>query len=283
MASYLQELEHVPLVANARELAYIFRSNRKSDEEDAEKLVRLGLADPPLVRPVRPKSPDAHRHLALVRSRVLLVGARTKLINGCRGMAKSMGERVGKCSTAAFPRRARQQLSTAVQQTMAPLLDAVEALTANIADYDRRIDALCLENYPETARLTQVHGVGNILALCFVLTVGDPTRFARHREVGPFLGLVPRRDQSGSQDPQLRITKAGDSLTRRLLVNSSHHILGPFGPDCALRRWGLARLGKGGKIMKRKTVVAIARKLAVLLLHLWTTKEDYQPLYGQET
>lgn len=280
IANHLSALAHVPLVANARELAYIFRSHNKNDETDAEKLVRLGMADPPLVRPVRVKDPEAHKHLSVVRGRVLLVGARTMLINGARGMSKSMGERVEKCSTAAFPRRAEEQLEASVREMLDPMLAATAEVSDCIKEYDKKIDALCQERYPETRLLTQVPGVGNFLALSYVLTVADPTRFRRARDVGPFLGLIPRRDQSGGRDPDLSITKAGDCLTRRLLVNSTHYILGYNGPDCNLRRWGLERTTDGGQVAKMKTVVAVARKLAILLLHLWKTGETYQPLYG---
>jgi transposase len=141
------------------------------------------------------------------------------------------------------------------------------------------IEQLCQEHYPETHHLRQVSGVGPITALAYVLTLDDPDRFRKSREVAPALGLVPKRDQSGDRDPQLRITKTGDSYLRRLLVGSAQYILGPFGPDCDLRRWGLKLAQRGGKNAKKRAVVAVARKLAVLLHHLWVTGEVYDPFY----
>lgn len=129
--------------------------------------------------------------------------------------------------------------------------------------------------------MQQVAGVGPLTALAFVLVIEDPERFRKSREVGPYLGLVPRQSQSGEQAPQLPITKAGDPLLRRLLVQSAHYILGPFGPDSELRRWGLRLAGAGSSRARRRAVVAVARKLAVLLHRLWVTGEVYQPLLGE--
>ena len=96
------------------------------------------------------------------------------------------------------------------------------------------------------------------------------------RDVGAFIGLCPRRDQSGENDPQLRISKRGDAYLRRLLVSSAQYILGPFAPPSALRQYGLALAAGATARAKKRAVVAVARKLAVLLLTLWKTKSAYQ-------
>jgi transposase len=114
--------------------------------------------------------------------------------------------------------------------------------------------------------------------VAFLLTIEDPARFAKSREVGPYVGLVPKQDESGESSPQLGITKTGDVMLRRLLVGSAHYILGPFGEDCDLRRQGMKLAARGGKNAKRRAIVAVARKLAVLLHRLWVTGEVYQPL-----
>lgn len=158
------------------------------------------------------------------------------------------------------------------------LLAMIEQLTREIRQMDREIEALCAERYPETRLLRQVQGVGPITALGFVLVLEDPHRFARSRSVGSYLGLRPRQRDSGEQRPQLRITKAGDALLRRLLVTAAHYILGPFGPDTALRRHGLRIAQRGGSAAKKRAIVAVARKLAVLLHRLWVSGEVYQPL-----
>src|ERR1035437_9476712 len=132
--------------------------------------------------------------------------------------------------------------------------------------------------YPQTALLTQVSGVWTLTAMAFVLTIEDPQRFARSRDVGCYLGLRPKQQDSGERSPQLRITKAGDSYLRKMLVSCAHYIIGPFGPDTDLRRWGLKLCERGGKNAKKRAVVAVARKLAVLLHRLWVTGEVYEPL-----
>jgi transposase len=158
------------------------------------------------------------------------------------------------------------------------LLTTIESLTQTIREMDREVERVCRERYPETALLRQISGVGPITALCFVLTIEDPSRFAKSRSVGAYLGLRPKQRDSGEQQPQLRITKAGDRLLRRLLVSAAHYILGPFGPDTDLRRAGLRMAERGGKAAKKRAVVAVARRLAVLLHRLWVTGEEYEPL-----
>ena len=207
-----------------------------------------------------------------------LVRARTQLVNAARGMAKTLGDRAPRCSTESFARRAEEGLEGSVRVALQPLIHGIRDLSTHIAAGEHRIQELCCTRYPQTRRLTQVPGVGPILALSFVLTVGDPTRFRKSREVGPFFGLVPRRDQSGARDPELPITKSGDCLVRWLLVQSAHHILMKSAPDSDLRRWALEHTRIGGQAARHKTVVALARKLAVLLHRLWVTGETYRPL-----
>jgi transposase len=144
--------------------------------------------------------------------------------------------------------------------------------------FDREMRRMSTKVYPETALLNQVGGVGPITALRYVLTIEDPRRIERSRNVGAYLGLRPRQRQSGQRDPELRITKAGDRELRRLLVQCAQYILGPFGQDSDLRRWGLKLAGRGAATAKKKAVIAVARKLAVLLHRLWLTGEVYEPL-----
>jgi transposase len=160
------------------------------------------------------------------------------------------------------------------------MLEQIKSLTAKIKEYDKLVGQFAAKKYPETGALQQVKGVGPITSLAFVLTIENPDRFQKSRDVGPYLGLVPKQDDSGDSSPQLRITKTGDIMVRRLLVNSGHYILGPFGEDCDLRRHGVKIAARGGKNAKKRSVVAVARKLAVLLHRLWVTGEVYEPLYN---
>lgn len=275
----LKEWGHQVLVANTRELKKISESRRKTDRNDAELLARLLRADPKLLEAVEHGSLEAQQDLAVLRARDALVGTRTKLINTVRGLMKSFGYRRVKCSAESFARKALGKVPAELRPALGPLLETISVLNEQLRFYDRQVERLAEKKYPETALLRQVEGVGALTATAFVLRLGQKQRFRKSRDVGPYLGLVPRRDQSGDSDRQLPITKAGDKMLRRLLVTSAHYILGPFGPDCDLRRKGLALAQRGGKNAKKRAVVAVARRLAVLLHHLWVTGEVYEPLY----
>jgi transposase len=218
--------------------------------------------------------------LALLRSRDALVGARTKLVNHIRGAVKSFGGRLPKCTTESFHNKVAEHLPQELRLALEPVLETIASLSERIREYDRRLESVAEEIYPETKLLRQVHGVGVLSALAFVLTLEDPSRFAKSREVGAYLGLVPATDQSGKSDPEKHISKHGNKMMRRLLVSSAHYILGPFGEDCDLRRHGEKIASRGGKNAKKRAVIAVARKLSVLLHRLWVTAEVYDPLYN---
>lgn len=271
-------LHHPVIVANARKLRAISQSQTKSDREDAQMLARLGRADPKLLCPVRHRSEATQRALVRLKVREALVRSRVNLINSVRFLLKSLGVLVSSSIKAlAFTRKVRAQLGSADVALVAPLLAAIDTLNVEIKALDLELETLALERYPATQRLRQIPGVGPLTALCFVLTLEDPKHFAQARAVGPYLGLVPRRDQSGETDKQLGITKAGHVQLRCLLVNCAHYILGPFGPPCSLRAAGERIAARGGKSAKKRAVIAVARKLAVTLLALWKTGADYRP------
>jgi transposase len=161
-----------------------------------------------------------------------------------------------------------------------PLLAGIEVLSERICEYNERIEQLAQQSYPQTALLKQVKGVGTLIALTYMLTLEDPHRFQKSRDVGCYLGLQPGRRNSGRSEPQLHISKEGDPYLRTLLVQGAQHILGPFGIDCDLRRWGLRLAERGAKSGKKRAIVATARKLAVLLHHLWVSGEAYEPLHN---
>lgn len=271
-------LKHPVIVANARKLRAISQSQTKSDREDAQMLARLGRADPKLLSPVRHRSEATQRALVRLKVREALVRSRVNQINSVRFLLKSLGVFVSSSIKAmAFTRKVRVQLTPADTALVEPLLAAVDAINAQVKALDAELETLAGETYPETARLRQIPGVGPLTALCFVLTLEDPRHFDHARSVGPYLGLVPRRDQSGQTDKQLGITKAGHVQLRCLLVNCAHYILGPFGPPCALRTAGERLATRGGKSAKKRAVIAVARKLAVTLFVLWKTGADYRP------
>ena len=236
-----------------------------------------------VLKPIVHRGVDAQRDRMLIQARDGFVRARTQLINQARGLAKALGARLPTSSTEAFPKRVRATTPSDLFPGLEPLLETIEHLTRTIRQFDREVERLCHERYPETEILRQVPGVGPITALFYVLTIEDPSRFRKSRSVGAYLGLRPRQRDSGEQQPQLRITKAGDVLLRRLLVSAAHYILGPFGPDTDMRRAGLRMAERGGKAAKKRAIVAVARRLAVLLHRLWVTGETYEPLRSEVT
>jgi transposase len=269
---------HEAIVANPRRVRLISENDSKSDGVDAELLARLGRIDPALLKPIVHRGASAQRDRMLIQARDGFVRARTQLINQARGLAKALGARLPSSSTVAFPKRVRDTTPLDLFPGLEPLLETIEHLTRTIRQFDREVERLCRECYQETMILRQVPGVGPITALYYVLTIEDPSRFPKSRSVGAYLGLRPKQRDSGEQQPQLRITKAGDVLLRRLLVSSAQYVLGPFGPDTDLRRSGLRMAKRGGKAAKKRAIVAVARRLAVLLHRLWVTGEEYEPL-----
>jgi transposase len=275
----LEECGHEVLVANARKLRLIYANKQKTDEIDAENLARLARLDPKLLYPVRHRGEDSQAHMAIIRSRQALVGCRTQLVNHVRGAVKSFGARLPKCPARSFHKKnVAEHIPGALWPALEPVLEQIGSLTERIRDYERQLEAISKEHYPETELLRQVEGVGGLTALTFVLTLEDPYRFEKSRAVGAYLGLVPARDQSGDRDPQRRISKEGDEMLRKLLVGSAHYILGPFGSDSDLRRHGEKIASRGGKNAKKRAAVAVARKLSVLLHSLWVSAEVYEPL-----
>ncbi len=278
----LTELGHEVIVAHARNVRLIGESRRKDDRIDARTLARLARIDPQLLSPVQHRSAKAQIHLTVIRARAGLVSARTALVNTARGLAKSYGERLRKCGTQQVRRDLAMGLSAELHEVLEPLLREVESLNERIKEYDHRIEGMAKETYPEVALLKQVKGVGDLIALAYVLTIEDPHRFRKSRDVGCFLGLRPGRRNSGQSEPQMHISKEGDRYLRTLMVQGAHYILGPFGEDSDLRRWGHKLAERGGKNAKKRAVVAVARKLAVLLHRLWVSGEVYEPLRNSQ-
>jgi transposase len=276
----LTELGHEVIVAHVREVRAISGSDRKSDQVDARKLARYARVDPEILHPVRLRDSDQQRDLVLIRARAALIRARTLLINAVRGLVKPFGERVSSCDADSFAVRCREELPTEVCASLFPLTEQIEQLTQQIRNYEIQIRALTEKKYPDIAPLRSVFGVGPVTALTFVLTLADPQRFAKSRDVGCYLGLRPERSQSGEHDPQLGITKAGNRYLRWLLVECAHRLLRVDAPDSVLKRWGQKLCERGGKNAQKRALVAVARKLAVLLHKLWVTQQRWEPLYG---
>jgi transposase len=282
MSRVIEECGHETLVANARQVRLIHGGRRKSDQLDAEKLARLARYDEKLLAPITHRSEQAQADLATIRSRDALVRSRTLLINHVRQITKAFGGLIPGCGTKVFHKRAPDAIPEPLKDALMPLVASIAEINARIRELDDTIERLANEVYSETQVLTQIHNVGDQTALAFMLTLEDPHRFTKSRKVGAFLGLCPGRRQSGDRDPQQRISKEGDEMLRRLLVQAAHRILGKKGKDSDLRRHGLRLIERGGEKPKNRAVVAVARKLAVLMHRLWVTGEVYDPLHNSQ-
>ena len=274
---------HAVIVANPRKLKLISENEKKTDGLDAELLARLVRADPALLKPIRHRGKQAQADLAVIRSRDVLVRSRTVLINHVRGTLKAFGIRLPRCSAEAFHHRVIEFIPKALSPAVAFVVGQIRTMTIAIREYDKDIEREVASRYPMVRHLAQVGGVGTLTALAFTLTIEDPGRFPQPRQVGAFCGLCPRSARSSDSNPQLRISKTGNDYLRRLLVGSGHYILGPFGPPCYLREWGLALMARGGRNARKRAAVAVARRLSVLLLALWVSGEDYDPQRNGKT
>ena len=287
----LAGMGHEVIVANPHKVKLITQSVKKNDRLDAEQLARLARVDPKLLSPIRHRGEQGQAELAVIRARAELVDTRTGLINCARGMVKPMGERLKRCDADQVTEKLADGLGAALQKVIRPLLKCVEEISKQIGVYEEKLEEI-KKRYPEVELLTQVWGVGTLIGLTYILTIEDAQRFQRSRDVGPYLGLTRKRRDSGDSEPELRISKAGDELLRRYLVQGAHCILRQGAPDSDLKVWG-SRLQNGGKQInqkkqkgsktaKKKAVVAVARKLAVLLHRLWVTGEVYDPHYNRK-
>lgn len=280
VAALLADLGHEVLIANPRQLPLITQSDSKNDARDAAMLARIARFDPSMLHALEHRPEQDQNTLLAIRARAQLVKARVAMTHNLRGLLKSYGIRLPRASGANYIERCREIVPSALMTQLEGLLQVVAELSRQIENYDEQIERLAVERYGELVnRLRGVPGVGTLTAVTFVATLGDATRFQASRDAAAYLGLRPRQQQSGQRNPQLGITKAGDSYLRMLLVQCAHCLLHRqgAGPDSALRRWGLKLCERGGSNAKKRAVVAVARKLAVLLHKLWVSGATYRP------
>jgi transposase len=268
---------HRVTVINPHQFKLISDSRKKSDMQDAELLARAARADLELLRPVSHRREDTRVDLTLLRTRDLLVRERTKLVNHVRGTLKSFGVKPGKCTPEAFHKRVAPFVPEPLKLALEPVLNHLARLDETLKQLDESIEKTAKKHTKAMALLMSVPRVGTLTALAFCLVVENPRRFKKSRDLGAYVGLAPGRRQSGDSDVQLGISKAGDGLLRRLLVQCAHQLMFKNAPDSALKRWGTSKAKSGGKNGTKKTAVALARKLAVLLHRLWVTGKAYEP------
>lgn len=283
VARQLRAMGHEVIVADAKRLKLLWDTKSKDDKRDALFLAEIAARCPEFLCAVEPRTLESEQHRAMLRMREAVVRARVKLINCVRGVLESFGEKLPAASSEAFARMAAPRLPQELRAEAYPALQVIEQLTSRIKVYDKQVRKLCEGRYGEaTKRLMSVPGVGPLTALTFVLELdGDPRRLRGSRAAGALVGLRPMRRESGESKPELGITKEGNQMLRRYLVQCAQYMLGHHGVDCALRRWGL-KLAGTSKRGKKRAVVAAARKLAVLLHTLWRKDVDFDPLMGLE-
>lgn len=267
---------HQAIVANPRQIPALTETDSRNDRNDAENLARFAYCDPRLLKPIEHRSVERQRDLNRLKVRDTLVRARTMMINSLRGLVKSEGQRLPKCDADNFVSRAELFIPAELRPASQPMLEQIQQLTQHIQELEKQIEKLA-EQYPEMELLQTAQGVGPIISAAYVLTLDRPEAFPSSRQAGAFLGLRPRQKQSGNSDVQCRISKRGNQYLRRLLVQGAQRILGPKGEDSALRRWGLKLASSGGKRGKKRAVVAVARKLAVILHSMWKNNEPFRP------
>lgn len=277
------------VVADARKLKAVSASPTKTDRNDARVLAKLGLADE-LVNQAGASSerllcdtwtrpPELQRIYERLAVRDQLVRRRGDFIREVRSAVKGTGRSLRRGTTTDSFHTLRGDVGEELGDVLDPLFDVIESCTKAIKSIEAKLEDVATA-HPEVEWLRQVPGVGTITAFAFLAVIGDASRFSNIRNVGAYLGLVVRRDQSGRMDPALGISKCGNGLMRRLLVQCAAYILGPFGKDCQLRRWGLKYVAEKGEKSKKKARVAVARKLAVQMLGLWKNERTWQALPG---
>lgn len=272
------KLGHEVIIANPRNIPLITANTRKCDRNDARLLAELGQVKPNLLSPVKLRADHYQEVRTLLFARAQLVKQRSSLVTFVRSEAKAIGKSLPSCGTACFAKKSRNSIPRSLRSSLNPILDLIEVVSTSIDQYDKQVEQLSAQKYPETDVIRQVHGIGPLIALAYVVTIGGPERFAKSRSVGAYFGLVPRLSQSGKSDPELSITKTGDRYMRTLLVSAATRILGPHGEDSDLKRFGERIMAQGGKRAKARARIAVARKLAVLLHRLLATAEVYEPL-----
>lgn len=244
----------------------------KSDVHDAEALAQLCRTG--WFKAVHIKAGATHIDRAALKIRAQLITSRNACANQLRGMLKLFGLRMGSVTT---PGKRRERLEALFGQrpdlrsVFQPLVEMIEAAEAQLARSSKLLDARAAAD-PVATRLMSVPGVGPITALTFKSSVEDPGRFARSSSAGAYAGLVPRRSQSGERDHKGHISKAGDPMLRAALYEAANSILIRVKRPCALQTWG-KRLAET-KGLKRARV-AVARKLAALLHHLWQSETEF--------
>ena len=282
MDRLFKEMGFKTIVGNPGKIPSITKSNTKNDRNDARELARLAIADPAMLHPVFLRDEVYQQMLRFHHARNVLLSQRTQTINQIRGFAKSMGYRIECSSTEKFHELSKADWPRELEECAWPLMGVLKTVNLKIKAYDRLIERLAErpEFKPMVERVRVVYGVGVIGSTVFVAAIGGrPDRFDHTRDIGAYLGMIPKQDQSGDDDKQLHITHAGADIVRATLVECAGVVMMSNAKDTDLKLKGLRIAMHGGGIAKKKAKVAVARALAVTMLALLKDPErEYVPL-----
>ncbi len=265
------------LVGNARKLAPIWQSMQKSDENDAFMIAKLARFDRGLFHPVSLRDDERHEMVQILELREVAVSQRTQAVNSVRGLCKAMGVFIPDCDATRFHKVAKDAIPRDLAWKFMPMLRQLKETAETIRRYDAMLKRYASDHFGEEVALAStIPGIGPVTSCAFVALVGDAKRFGKARDAGVYFGLTPARDQSGDRDAPKRVTKAGSKMMRRLLVTAANYVMRTSSPDTAIKRHGMRICARGGKIAKRKAKVAIARKLAVVMLAMLKSGKPYE-------
>lgn len=282
MAEFVRGMGFKVYVANPAKLKLLTESDTKNDRNDARELARYTLADVEMPHPVFLRAEQYQQMIRLLEARRALLGARTKLINEMRGFAKSMGFRIPRRDADYFHLIDRATWPRDLETLCWPMLAVVKTISLKIKAVEKQMHVLAdTPEFRESAeRLQQIAGVGFFSSVAFIAFLGgNYERFAKARDVGPYLGLVPRQDASGDTDKQLSITKKGPSLLRSLLTECAQAVMKDGAKMSDLKLKGQRIAARGGKNAKKRAITAIVRSLAVTMVALLKHPErEYKPI-----
>lgn len=244
----------------------------KTDHNDARGIANLVRSR--WYQPIYVKSLECHNQRLMITARERLVRIRVSINNQIRGLLKTFGVVLSPGRNDVFRREvlAADPSVEAVKSVILMLLDTWRHISRQIKECSKILDKQARQD-PVCKVLMSVPGVGVLTALSFKTAIGDPSRFRRVADIGAYLGLTPRKYQSGDVDKNGTISKQGNRHTRSLLYEAASCLLSRYGTETSLARWAsIIRQKKGYK----KAVVALARKLSTVMLSMWRSGELYR-------
>lgn len=271
ISELLGSLGHETIACHARRVRLIAESRNKNDRVDAEVLARLSLSDLELIKPIQQRSRQTLDQRSIVHARAALVETQKRLRTMLRGMVKPFGVRLATGKKRALAELATAKLPEHAAQSIDAILKTLSVLAEQIQKLTERVEQLA-DSHPAAARLQTIPGVGPLVSLSYIHAIEDPARFSR-TDIGPYLGLTPsNRSSAGKKLAPKEKGRPGDPYVRSLLVQSAWTLMNSRSQS-DLARWG-RRLSE--RIGGKKAAIALARKIATLMHHLWFYDQDFR-------